>query len=66
MAQPIGDVFTRGRRGRNFWRNRSETFFILGTRGLNYGATRRRRFYSWRPRAQPMAQPLGDGVILDG
>eukprot|EP00959_Pyramimonas_sp_CCMP1952_P075874 1586007-Pyramimonas_sp.AAC.1 len=60
MAQPIGNGVIFGGRGRNLWRNQSETVLFSAAEGATYGAiygaTNRRRL----PRAQPMAQPIGD------
>eukprot|EP00959_Pyramimonas_sp_CCMP1952_P256699 5362917-Pyramimonas_sp.AAC.1 len=60
MAQPIGDGFILGRRGRNQWRSREETVLFLAAEGANYCATGRKRLYYSRPRAQSMSQPSGD------
>ena len=66
MAQPIGDGFIFGGRGRNLWHNQWETVLFYAAEGATYGATNRRRFCFRRPRVQPMAQPVGDGLIFGG
>ena len=66
MAQPIGGRFIFGSRGRNLWRNQWEDVLVAAAKGATYGATNRRPFYFRRPRAQPMAQPIGDRLILGG
>eukprot|EP00959_Pyramimonas_sp_CCMP1952_P279077 5834810-Pyramimonas_sp.AAC.1 len=60
----MGDGFIFGRRGRNLWRNQSETVLFSAAKGATYGATNRRRYSSRRPRARLLAQPIGDGSIL--
>ena len=45
MAQPIGDSFILGGRGRNLWRNRYEAVLFSAAEGATYGATTRRQFY---------------------
>eukprot|EP00959_Pyramimonas_sp_CCMP1952_P026246 550994-Pyramimonas_sp.AAC.1 len=55
MAQPTGNGFILGRRGRNPWRNRSGTALFSAAKRADQGATGRRRCHVRPHRAQPMA-----------
>ena len=63
MAQPVGGRFIFGGRGCNLWLNQYEAVSFSTAEGATYGATYERPFYFRRPRAQPMAQPIGGRFI---
>eukprot|EP00959_Pyramimonas_sp_CCMP1952_P458079 9476033-Pyramimonas_sp.AAC.1 len=44
----------------------SEDSAFSANQGATYGATNRKRFSFRRPKAQPMAQPIGGRLILGG
>ena len=66
LAPPTGGVVIVGGRGRNLWCNQREACLFSAAKGANCGATNRKPFYSRRPSAQALAQPIGDSFIVGG